>query len=108
LKRSWEYDVEHHVYMAPLDIESIHKMLCVTVASKSVTPQEQMFSIVRSALMEAFFHGEHFFDAYRDMFQRVLSSNVEYESSLHSLPLLTYSEFWELFWRNSKGIQSSF
>jgi hypothetical protein len=108
LKRSWEYDVEHHVYMAPLDIESIHKMLCVTVASKSVTPQEQMFSIVRSALMEAFFHGEHFFDEYRDMFQLVLSSNVEYESFLHSLPLLTYSEFWELFWRNSKGIQSSF
>jgi hypothetical protein len=108
LKRQWVFDRAHGVYMAPLDINSIHKMLCITVLSKSVTTEEQMYSIIRSALMEAFFHGEDFFDKYRDMFLHVLSKHVEYQSFLASSPLLTYEAFWDLFAKNSEGLKSSF
>ncbi len=57
LKRKWKYDEHTKHFMAPLAIESIHKMLCIWNYSKNAF-DEQMEGVIRSAVFEIFQHGE--------------------------------------------------
>jgi len=62
LKRCWVDHVEFPgMKVAALDKRSIYKMLCYTVPSHSVSPEEQMAAAIASAQAESFFHGPKFF-----------------------------------------------
>jgi hypothetical protein len=100
LKRSWVYDEDVGAYLCPLDHESINKMLCVCVASKTVTPQEQCICIIETALREYFFYGKSTFLKRREMFKEVIEEcNLELYVKDSTLP--TYSELCKQFWENS-------
>lgn len=71
LKRVWKYDERFGCHVAPLEMDSIHKSLMVTVVSRSVPQQEQMMSTIRSALMECFYHGKEVFDKYSAMLKKI-------------------------------------
>jgi hypothetical protein len=71
LKRSWRWEPELNSHTCPLDHDSIEKMLMVTVKSKSVTPEFQMATIIRSALGEYFFYGKEIFEKKRILLMRI-------------------------------------
>ncbi len=58
LKRSWKYDPDLDSYVAPLDHDSIEKMLMVHVRSKTIHKEEQIIDAINSALREYFFYGK--------------------------------------------------
>lgn len=62
LKRSFRYDEELNCVVGPLEEESILKMLTICVKSKTVSAEEQMISIVSSAVREYFFYGRTIFN----------------------------------------------
>jgi hypothetical protein len=62
LKRTWRYDKQFGGHVAPLDHDSIEKMLMVWVRSKTISSQEQCIAVVSSAVMEYAFYGELVFD----------------------------------------------
>lgn len=57
LKRTWVWSEDLMSYACQLDNESINKMLMVVVQSKEVCEEEQMASIVISAMREYFMYG---------------------------------------------------
>jgi hypothetical protein len=61
LKRTWRYDEDFGMYVAPLDHESIEKMLMTWVSSKTISPQEQCIAVISSAVMEYAFYGKMVF-----------------------------------------------
>jgi hypothetical protein len=67
LKRKWRYDEDMKCMLAPLDHESIEKMLMVWVKSKSVTEEYQGVSVLCTALQEYFFYGKSIFNEKRPM-----------------------------------------
>lgn len=104
LKRRWRYDEDLGAMAAPLELESITKMLSLGVRSKTISPQEQAVEVVSSAVREYFFHGRSVFEEKSEMLKEVLS-----ECCLD--PYVTTSTFpsWEClregFWRNSEGLE---
>lgn len=74
LKRVFRYDFTLGVHVAPLDVESIFKMLTVQVESKSCCKSEQLAQAMTSAMMEAFFHGERFFNSLNELIHRSVKS----------------------------------
>jgi hypothetical protein len=67
LKRSWVFNDELGYYLAPIDLESTEKSLMVWTRSKSVGKEEQMISIIGSAIRDYFFQGKEFFEVKRDL-----------------------------------------
>ncbi len=72
LKREWRFDLNMNKFVAPLDEESIEKMLLTWVRSKSITEQEQAIAVLSSANREYFFHGEEIFREKRKMFDEIV------------------------------------
>jgi hypothetical protein len=58
LKRTWRKDDDLGCMVAPLDHDSIEKMLMVWNRSKSVTEEAQGISVISTALREYFFYGK--------------------------------------------------
>jgi len=63
LKRSFA----HHesfpgLMVAPLERQSIYKMLLYTVPSSTISPEEQLAQAMCAAVTESFYHGKDFFD----------------------------------------------
>nr|UNY42008.1 MAG: polyprotein 1 [Picornavirales sp.] len=78
LKRSWLFSEEIGYYMCPLENESIERSLMVWVKSKSVTWQEQIVDVVRSAVGEYFFYGRKTFNKRRDLLMDAVKKlNIE-------------------------------
>lgn len=63
LKREWRMDEDVGHVLAPLEEDSIHKMLTVQVASKSIAPEAQAIATIESALAEWFFYGKSTYEA---------------------------------------------
>ena len=61
LKRMWVKDPESGIWLAPLEWDSINKMLTMCVASDSVDLKEQAASMVRNCALEMFHHGKESF-----------------------------------------------
>jgi len=61
LKRTWVYNEEIDAYLAPLDHDSIEKMLMVWTKSKSISYEEQAIAVISSAIREYFFYGKQTF-----------------------------------------------
>jgi len=101
LKRKWRYDTDVGAFVAPLDETSIIKSLMMIVQSKTISDEEQMISIVSSAVREYFFHG-------KDKFQEMSAVLKLYVRS-HSLQFWvqdstfpTWDQLYEEFWESSK------
>jgi hypothetical protein len=67
LKRRWEFNVDLDCYLAPLEHDSIEKMLLIWVASKTISPKHQAIAVVSSAIREYFFYGEDIFNEKRNL-----------------------------------------
>lgn len=103
LKRTWRYDHKQMVYLAPLEEASIHKMLCVTVRSKTISFHEQMSEIMRAAHAEWWFYGPEKF-SWADTMLNTLIEKVDLKSWFHNRPLPSDDRYWERFWDSSQRV----
>jgi len=93
LKRNWvRYD--DYGYMCPLDKTSIAKMMCIGVASTSVDRLVQYASALKSASIEAFYHGRDFHECFRACVRDILVSEPELGVWLEDSVLLDYDAMW--------------
>nr|ULF99947.1 MAG: hypothetical protein 1 [Marnaviridae sp.] len=96
LKRAWVWNDGVQAHLAPLEHESIEKMLLTCVESKSVCPQQQALSIATSAVNEYFFYGRDVFEAKRAMLLEIIKeAGMEYYYSFSPFP--TWDELVERF-----------
>ncbi len=107
LKRSWRWDEEHRKFAAPLEEESIHKMLCVVVESKTVPKQEQMVDIIHAANEEWWHYGPTVFEARHNLLKEVVVAH-ELGDWMKARPLATYEELWERHEKNTEDAQFLF
>jgi len=91
LKRKFVYDKDLDFVLAPLDESSIAKMLNLHVASKSVTPEEQVVDILRCANREYFFYGEKTFTTRNAQIHEVIS-DCNLGGYFMARPLLTFED----------------
>lgn len=100
LKRTFRFEDELGLNVAPLEEKSIRKMLTVWVASKTVTQQEQAAATVYTAVCEYFWYGRTKFNKMR----RILVKIVDARELTPYLPrpLPTWEELVEDFEERSK------
>jgi len=67
LKRTWRYCEEVGAHLAPLDHDSIEKMLMIWVRSKSISQEEQIIAVITSAVREYFFYDRVIFESKREL-----------------------------------------
>jgi hypothetical protein len=96
LKRSWKWNNVLEAYVAPLDEDSIEKMLMVWIRSKSVSQEEQCVSIISSAVSESFFHGQEYFNTLSNlMWEMIKKLNIEEWTDSQTIP--TYSQLCQRY-----------
>jgi DNA-binding cell septation regulator SpoVG len=103
LKRRWRFDVNIGAYVAPLEKESIYKSLTIWVRSKAVVEQEQLISVVASAVREFFWYGKDEFIASRQTLKEILLE-CGYEQWIEEWVFPTYDELKDAFWEVSKKL----
>ncbi len=104
LKRTWVWNDEVQSYFAPLEEESIEKMLMVWVRSKTISSEEQSIAVISSAVREYFFYGKEIFNQKRNMLMEVVKSmNLTMWQTETTFP--TWDELVQTFKRNSNKIQ---
>jgi len=100
LKRSFVFDETIGRIVAPLDHDSIEKMLTTWVRSKTITPEEQCLAVFNSAIREYFFYGKAIFEEKRVMFRDVIKAlGIERYSTDDTIP--TYNQLLEEYLRRS-------
>jgi len=100
LKRSFVYDKDIKRIVAPLDHDSIEKMLTVWVRSKTITEEEQALAVISSAIREYFFYGKSVFEIKRNMFKTIIQQlDIEKYSDDTTLP--TYGELLDEYLKRS-------
>lgn len=105
LKRTWRWDDQIGAFVCPLEEESIRKMLCLTVKSKTVSEEIQMISVMNSALCEWFYYGRERFEKERVFLLEVVKhSGLDMEMSVYPFP--TWKALNERFWRASHQMMS--
>lgn len=72
LKRQWIWNEEMKVYLAPLEHDSIEKMLMTWTRSK-ISEENQMMDIIKSACSEYFFYGKHTYLNKVKLFRTIVS-----------------------------------
>ncbi len=73
LKRTWRFEPELGAMVCPLEEASIQKSLMTWVRSKTVCPQDQMVSVVSSAVREYFWYGKEIFEQKRDFLMELIA-----------------------------------
>jgi hypothetical protein len=102
LKRSWVYDKDVGAYLAPLEHESIEKMLMVWVKSKSIVEEEQIISVVTSAVREYFFYGRDVYEEKRKLLSdMIIALNLDAWVKDSTFP--TWETLCEDFFSNSEN-----
>lgn len=105
LKRTWRWDDEVGAYLCPLEEQSIHKMLCMNIPSKTISAEMQMVAVMCSAVNEWFFYGRERFEQEREFLMTMVT-----EFGLQSEYCLTPFPEWEdlraRFWRASVGLKT--
>lgn len=103
LKRRWVFNKELDRYLAPLEHDSIEKMLLIWVASKTISPQHQAVAIVESAIGEYFFYGKEVFNDKRDLFIEMCGKlDLRYWVKESTFP--TWEYLVTNYWKNSERI----
>lgn len=101
LKRSWRWDSDLRAWAAPLDEESIGKMLTRVVKSDTLCPEAQAVAVMESAHSEYFFYGRTIFEEKSKMFQRIVEKcGLEAYVTDHTFP--SWNELFDRFWRSSQ------
>lgn len=97
LKRYFRWSPELDCVVGPLEMDSIRKMLCVIVASKTTSPEEQYSDILRSAQQEMFFWGPREFEEYtKMMYECIKECNLSNFFAGSAAPL-TWGQFCSRF-----------
>lgn len=104
LKRSWRMDTDIGLYMAPLDHDSIEKMLMVWVASKTIGEEQQCIAVVSSAMHEYFFYGKEVFAQKRNMFIELISK-LDLGCFVEDSTLPTWEALCQSFDENSQHVE---
>jgi hypothetical protein len=105
LKRTWRYEENLGCMVAPLDHDSIEKMLMVWNRSKSVTEEAQGISVISTALREYFFYGKEIFNEKTIMFKQLIK-DLKWDSWVEDSTFPTFEELCESFKRSSRHSDS--
>jgi len=103
LKRTWVYDFDCKAYLAPLDHESIEKMLMVWVRSKTISKEEQMLAVISSAVREYFFYGRTIYELKIDLLKDLVKQ-VNIEDWVIETTFPTFDQLIKEFWDNSRRV----
>lgn len=97
LKRAWRWDEDIGAIVAPLEEKSIHKMLMINVASKTIPPEAHGIATIASAIREYFWYGKEVFEKKTQLFKDLIEENnlqdYQEDSTLPSWESLK-SDFW--------------
>lgn len=105
LKRKWRFDEDAQIWLAPLEWDSINKMLTVCTASDSVTPQEQAVSTLTNCALEMFHYGKAKFESNMATLRRiVINSGIAW--AFEGDEFLSWDEYVEKHHRASLGFVS--
>jgi hypothetical protein len=96
LKRTWRFDKTLKCFLAPLEHESIEKMLMTWTKSKSVCEEVQGISVITSALREYFFYGKEIYDEKLELFKKLVSQ-LGWEIYVEESTFLTHDELCKCF-----------
>lgn len=105
LKRTWRHDEDLGCMVAPLDHDSIEKMLMVWNKSKSVTQEAQGISVISTALREYFFYGRAVYEE-KLIILRELIKTLKWDLWVEESTLPSFEELKENFIRSSKHCES--
>jgi hypothetical protein len=75
LKRTFRYDDDLQCYVAPLEHDSINKMLTIQVKSKTISAEAQSLCAINSAIREYFFYGKEEFENRRALLQMIIQAS---------------------------------
>jgi hypothetical protein len=103
LKRSWRYDEDIGAFLAPLEHDSIEKMLMVWVKSKTISTEEQVAEVMTAAINEYFFYGKDVFEEKLTLFKSVISE-LELDLWFEDKPLPDWNCLRKRFWDNSARV----
>jgi hypothetical protein len=105
LKRTWRFEERLGCMVAPLDHDSIEKMLMVWNRSKSVTAEAQGISVISTALREYFFYGEDVFNVKLSMFKQLVK-DLEWDIWVEESTFPSFGELCDSFKRSSRHCDS--
>jgi hypothetical protein len=100
LKRTWVYDEDVKYHLAPLEHDSIEKMLMVWVKSKSVSQEEQIISVVTTAIREYFFYGKTVYNAKLLLFKQMIQ-DMKLEAWVNESTFPSWDQLVSEFYKNS-------
>ena len=103
LKRGWRWDEDVGAILAPLEIDSIRKMLCIRVATSDVGETFHMASVICAANNEWFFHGKEVFEREHAWLQTLIDRH-ELHDEVSICRFETWDSLVDRFWRASKGV----
>jgi hypothetical protein len=106
LKRTFVFSAMLGKYVAPLDHDSIEKMLTTTVESRTISAEEQTMEIVASALREYFWYGEEIFQEKLKMLKDVVRKcELGMYVKDHTFP--SFEELVTSFWSLSRELEKA-
>ena len=94
------------IVVAPLEKESIYKMMVYTVPSRSVSTEEQIAMALCSAVSEAFFHGRDFYNKIRKLIEEA-PKEKELEERMLQYPPPSWNEMYERFLSSSPAYRAT-
>jgi hypothetical protein len=101
LKRKWRFCDVLGCHVAPLNEESIEKMLMVWTRSKSIPEEVQAMSVISAAVSEYFFYGRETFERKRDLLMKMVEV-LDWKVYVEDSTFPTWGELLERFKRCSK------
>nr|ULF99986.1 MAG: hypothetical protein 1 [Marnaviridae sp.] len=105
LKRRWRWDDDIGAVVAPLEEDSIRKMLTICLPSGTESPELHMASVMVSAINEWFWYGKSVFERERQwMLDLADRHNLQLELVYKGFP--TYQDLYDRFWEASKNISA--
>lgn len=105
LKRTFSQHDELPLIVAPLEKDSIYKMLVYTVASKTVSPSEQLAQAMCSAAAESYYHGRDFFTRINRLIDSAPKS-MSLQAQMLKFPRPTWDQLTDRFYRASPNIKA--
>jgi hypothetical protein len=105
LKRLWRWDGDVGAYVAPLELESIRKMLCVRTRTSDIGTEAHMAQVICAANNEWFFHGKEVFDK-EHAWLWSLVERFDLHAEIESARFESWEGLKERFWRSSDGIET--
>lgn len=97
LKRSWRWDEDIGAYVAPLEHDSIEKMLLINVRSKTISQEYQAICVADTACREYFWYGKKIFNEKRILLKDTIIK-LGLDSLLDDSHFPEWQELYDRFW----------